>query len=274
MKQIKIENNGVNQLITVPENSKVTIDGKVVVFEPKFKKGDVIYWSGFNPSLGIILSECPSFPDDSYNAFMIKSMTSIDKSLKHKHIRFATDSEKQLIFDALAKEGKQWNAEKLCIEDLKVFPEVGDCVKCYDKDNLNTIFYFVCGGFDKDGDPYEKNNYRVKNKIIQEELEEIGYPSDEFIFEIPNKDQFQSELSQLGFEYNFENYTISELKWKPKEMEVIFVLDWSTRLGWNTTTHKYDTSDFDSFYNHGRVFKSEKECQQAIDKIKQVLSEK
>lgn len=32
--------------------------------------------------------------------------------------RPATEAEKQRLFDALAKEGKQWNAEKKCIEDL------------------------------------------------------------------------------------------------------------------------------------------------------------
>ena len=30
----------------------------------------------------------------------------------------ATDTEKQRLFDALAKQGKRWNAEKKCIEDL------------------------------------------------------------------------------------------------------------------------------------------------------------
>ena len=30
----------------------------------------------------------------------------------------ATDAEKRCLFDALAKEGKRWNAEKKCIEDL------------------------------------------------------------------------------------------------------------------------------------------------------------
>ena len=33
--------------------------------------------------------------------------------------RHATEPEKQQLFDALAKEGKQWNAEKKCIEDIK-----------------------------------------------------------------------------------------------------------------------------------------------------------
>lgn len=33
--------------------------------------------------------------------------------------RLATDEEKQILFAALAKEGKRWNAEKKCMEDLK-----------------------------------------------------------------------------------------------------------------------------------------------------------
>ena len=32
--------------------------------------------------------------------------------------RPATEAEKQRLFDALAKEGKRWNAEKKCVEDL------------------------------------------------------------------------------------------------------------------------------------------------------------
>ena len=39
--------------------------------------------------------------------------------------RFATDSEKQQLFDALAKEGKAWDAEKKQIVDLKPAFEIG-----------------------------------------------------------------------------------------------------------------------------------------------------
>ncbi len=44
--------------------------------------------------------------------------------------RFATDSEKQQLFDALAKEGKRWDSEKKQIVDLK--PKV-DELKPFDK---------------------------------------------------------------------------------------------------------------------------------------------
>lgn len=38
---------------------------------------------------------------------------------KNEVIRYATEAEKQRLFDALAKEGKCWNAEKKVIEDIK-----------------------------------------------------------------------------------------------------------------------------------------------------------
>lgn len=41
------------------------------------------------------------------------------------NISEATEEEKQSLFDALAKKGKQWNAEKKCVEDLKWKPKDG-----------------------------------------------------------------------------------------------------------------------------------------------------
>lgn len=42
-----------------------------------------------------------------------------DNRVSAEGYRFATDSEKQLLFEALAKEGKDWDAEKKQIVDLK-----------------------------------------------------------------------------------------------------------------------------------------------------------
>lgn len=39
-------------------------------------------------------------------------------AIKEKETRFATESEKQQLFDALAKENKRWDAEKKAIVDL------------------------------------------------------------------------------------------------------------------------------------------------------------
>lgn len=39
---------------------------------------------------------------------------------RNRSLRLATDSEKQQLFDALAKEGKRWDIEKKQIVDLKL----------------------------------------------------------------------------------------------------------------------------------------------------------
>lgn len=42
-----------------------------------------------------------------------------DVSWRYSLIRLATDEERQKLFDAMAKEGKRWNAEKKVVEDIK-----------------------------------------------------------------------------------------------------------------------------------------------------------
>ena len=185
MKQIKIENNGVEQLITVPGNSKVTIDGNVIVFE-----------------------------------------------------------------------------------HLKIVPKVGDCVKLYFKDKY--IAYFVCK---------ENGKFIPKKSFLCNVLEngytvtktnlELDYNGN-CEYDIQEEQQFQAELAQLGFEYNFENDTISEIKWKPKEGERYFYFTGSYPCETYYAKCRLD----DSRIEFGNCFKTSELCQQAIDKIKQVLNEK
>lgn len=269
MKQIKIENNGVEQLITVPENSKVTIDGNVVVFEPKFKKGDVISDGNW---LLVYESDCGSNDCNHFVAYNKKS-NFIDFGCSFGGFinpKLSSASEKQLLFDALAKEGKQWNAEKLCIEDLKVVPKVGDCVKLYFKDKY--IAYFVCK---------ENGKFTPKKSFLCNVLEngytitktnlELDYNGN-CEYDIQEEQQFKYELAQLGFEYNFENDTISELTWKPKNGDTIYFIDCDFSVD-NDTFDGLSSLDI-RMYECGNTFKTSELCQQAIDKIKQVLSEK
>ena len=46
------------------------------------------------------------------------------------NLRLATEEEKNKLFDALAKEGKRWNSEKKCIEEL---PRKTSVFKPFDK---------------------------------------------------------------------------------------------------------------------------------------------
>ena len=78
----------------------------------------------------------------------------------------ATEAEKQRIFDALAKKGKRWNAEKKCIEDLPRW-----------RAKLNGNFYYInelcC--FCTDADEYHSSHnehYNIGNYFRTREAAE------------------------------------------------------------------------------------------------------
>lgn len=53
-----------------------------------------------------------------------------------RNYRPATEAEKQRLFDALAKEGKRWNAEKKCVEDLPRW-----------RASHGGYYYYICSDF-------------------------------------------------------------------------------------------------------------------------------
>lgn len=135
MKEIKL---------TIPEGCKavtVKVDGEQVVteFEPKDgkyepKDGDIIAYkyncsdtnnNYSNLNIGIFHKSCGC---NSYGDRIHKDYVTIggdtgklmfgEETFVHDYMRPATEEEKQRLFDALAKEGKRWNAEKKCIESL------------------------------------------------------------------------------------------------------------------------------------------------------------
>lgn len=90
--------------------------------QPEFKDGDIV----MSDSGTIVLVRGISFTRKIYyHAYMRNEYIYINQvegeffSRTSRIKRFATDSEKQQLFDALAKEGKRWDSEKKKIVDLK-----------------------------------------------------------------------------------------------------------------------------------------------------------
>ena len=91
--------------------------------QPEFKNGDIVIQGvlkGFNVC---IIKNCIDKIDNKYNYYA--RYNTQDKEINYDdwaHIspfaKFATDSEKQQLFEALAKENKAWNAETKTLEDL------------------------------------------------------------------------------------------------------------------------------------------------------------
>lgn len=91
---------------------------------PEFKDGDIVIQGVLKGINVYIIKKCIDKIDNKYNYYA--RYNTQDKEIDYNdwsHIspfaKFATDSEKQQLFDALAKEGKAWDADKKEVADLK-----------------------------------------------------------------------------------------------------------------------------------------------------------
>ena len=131
--------------------------------KPEFKDGDIIKMTWDKYSAIVIFWEYSNFGKglDSHVFFNIK--TKIIEYNIHGHtlqdmiLRFATEEEKQQLFDALAKKGKAWDAEKKMIVDLKKKVELKPfdkvVVRCSEADRWSIDFFsykapngYICTG--------------------------------------------------------------------------------------------------------------------------------
>ena len=87
--------------------------------------------------------------------------------------RPATDSEKQLLFNALAKEGKMWDAEKKAVVDLPRWRAERDCRYYYIKNCDATIHPGDDNRFEVDNNLYESGNYFKTKEAAERVAEQI-----------------------------------------------------------------------------------------------------
>ena len=140
--KIVINNNGEH----IPATLEV-VDGVMIVSPVKgnditqFKDGDIITcgWENeFNTCswvavLNGTIEDCKGnyFLEEYCGTYLVggdgKEQSWIDSySDSATWVRYATEEEKQKLNDALAKEGKAWDAEKKAVVDLKWKPKVGE----------------------------------------------------------------------------------------------------------------------------------------------------
>nr|DAU73140.1 MAG TPA: hypothetical protein [Caudoviricetes sp.] len=118
--------------------------------QPEFKDGDIVFMKGIKGGyyancIFILKSE---YKDGDERAFYYAFYNTDDKftiaeygnTRVHYSLRPATDSEKQQLFDALAKKGKTWDAEKKMIVDLKPKIELKPFDKVLVRDGKNEIW--------------------------------------------------------------------------------------------------------------------------------------
>lgn len=110
--------------------------------QPEFKDGDIALADYGNRQDVFIVSDKTDL-SEGYNSFISLDLSGLTLSMGCRtsffkkdlcKLRLATEEEKQQLFDALAKEGKAWDAEKKQIVDLKPKVELKpfDRVLCRD----------------------------------------------------------------------------------------------------------------------------------------------
>lgn len=98
--------------------------------EPKFKRGDIIFVSDRN-NLNEAICIIKEIKDESNGYYYHAMFNTINRFLftnynmanVWKEERLATPKEQQILFTALAKDGKRWNTETLELEDILKVPE-------------------------------------------------------------------------------------------------------------------------------------------------------
>lgn len=155
-----------NFKIAVPEGCTVNIEKNdnfvIVTLEPNNwepKNGDVIAFGNNPDSLSIGIFKMDDYDTFASYATICRGILSFyGTGWIKKNMRPSTEEEKKLLFDALAKEGKRWNAEGKCIEDLPRWSALyGD--NYYSIGSMLTVDPQTEIGFSTDDKHYNAGNY-------------------------------------------------------------------------------------------------------------------
>ena len=132
--------------LNIPEGCKAVIKDGIVVFEKEenkeeFKRGDVIV-SKMNE---ILLVDVHSFENCRLRSFVhirqdgMLSDSSYSLWNENHTWRYATEEEKQLLFDKMKEQGLKWNTEEKKVEKIRWRADVG--VKYYFVDSLLDVLH-------------------------------------------------------------------------------------------------------------------------------------
>ena len=150
--------------LPIPEGCKAVIEGDVVLIEEKdneFKDGDILTSkSGF--------LRCPfifkGYDDKGFYKFYagmacgntLAVCREDSERWGKSELSYATDEEKQLLFDKMKEQGLRWNAEEKRVEKIRWRAEKGE------------IYYFVGANgnisrYHEDDDENDKTLWRIYN---------------------------------------------------------------------------------------------------------------
>ena len=197
---------------------------------------------------------------------------SIEPYINAEYIRPATEEEKKLLIDKLAKVNKRWNEEKKCLEDVRWRAKEGDFV--YVKAGYEHIAIFK-EKVDEDMYVYADWNmsFSVSKIIIDDsrplccihDLREIRPTTER------EKKILIDKLAEVNKKWNEEKKCLEDARWRAKDGEpYYYLLIGDTDILVTTTTDMRMYKD-DERFNSGNYFKTDSDAEKVAEQIREIF---
>lgn len=157
----------------IEKRHHISIDRNTLKVRAEFKDGDIAY-ADYGHKQAVFIVSGKTDLSEGYNSFVALDLRvlTLDMGCRMSffkkdlcNLRPATDEERQQLFDALAKEGKAWDAEKKQIVDLKPKIELKPLDKVLIRDFKNQAWQVSLFGY-KDANNYYCCNGSCWNHCI------------------------------------------------------------------------------------------------------------
>lgn len=182
------------------------------------------------------------------------------------YIRKVTLQEKESLFNTLAKEGKQWNAKKMCVEDI-LNPKDGDFLA----DEDGNVFIYSSESISKDTFGCYCGTYEGDGAIgLSKSLNWTFKEGCRYATEL-EKQEFLEKLKEAGYTWNSEKKCLEEYIWKLKKGEKYFYIGINLKVYSN---NYYDTHIDYLLISVGNCFQTEEQAEKKAKELKEVLKKK
>ena len=160
--------------IAIPNGCKAIVKDGSVVFEreEKFKDGDILAGTtrlGYHYPFIYKDTDERGFHKFYVGVNCVKEIClsdDVEKRWGNATLRYATDEEKQTLFDKMKEQGLRWNAEEKRVETIRWKAEEGKQYFCVD--SQGSLMVYKEEGFCIDGNRYEFGNYfHTSDQVVE-----------------------------------------------------------------------------------------------------------